>query len=421
MKTKSILILATIFECLLIVQVVVAEGPPVEWEKTFGGSGSDYAGSVQQTTDGGYIIAGRTDSYGAGSWDVWLIKTDPNGIDIWNKTFGGSGNDYADSVRQTTDGGYIIAGTTNSFGAGSYDVWLIKTDADGNDIWKKTFGGSFGDEGYSVQQTIDGGYIVAGWTSSYGVGLTDAWLIKTDADGNEIWNKTFGGSKSDQAYCVQQTTDGGYIISGLINFALGNMWLIKTDADGNKMWDKSFGGGSMEAGYSVQETTDGGYIIAGRTDSYGSGPLDVWFIKTDANGNDIWKKTFGGSGSDFAYSVQQTVDGGYILAGSTNSYGAGSWDIWLIKTDTDGNKIWNKTFGGSSDERGFSVQQTTDGGYIVTGNFISDVYLIKLSADCIDQPRSDLTGDCKVDFRDFAVMASEWLICGLDPSMQCWE
>ena len=362
--------------------------PDTLWTQTFGGGNDDIGSSVQQTSDGGYIIAGYTASYGAGS-DVYLIKTDANGNEQWSQTFGGSSGDDGYSVQQTSDGGYIIAGTTYSYGAGSADFYLIKTDANGNESWSQTFGGSGYDRGHSVQQTSDGGYIIAGYTFSYGAG-SDVYLIKTDANGNEQWSQTFGGSDSDYGKSVQQTYDEGYIITGQ-TYSYGavfeDVYLIKTDANGNEQWYQTFGGSSYDYGYSVQQTSDGGYIIAGSTLSYGAGGYDVYLIKTDENGNETWSKTFGGSLGDGSYSVQQTSDGSYIIAGYTFSYGAGGEDVYLIKTDMNGNEVWSQTFGGSDWDEGWSVQQTSDGGFVIAGWTYSygaggnDVWLIRLESE----------------------------------------
>jgi predicted secreted protein len=298
---------------------------------------------VQQTSDGGYIIAGTTASYGAGSDDFWLIKTDASGGQVWAQTFGGTGWDDGSEVSQTSDGGYIIVGTTSSYGAGSSDIWLIKTDAFGNQTWAKTFGGTGDDQGYSVRQTSDGGYVIVGQTDSYGAGGIDIWLIKTDASGNQIWTKTFGGWTDDYGYSVRQTSDGGYIIVGETDSyggGNGDAYLIKTDVSGTQVWTRTFGGANSDAGYSVQQTPDGGYILVGQTSSYvdvDSG--DVYVVKTDASGNQVWARTVGGAHPDYGNSVQLAASGGYIIAGSTFSYGAGGQDVWLIKTDADGNTV----------------------------------------------------------------------------------
>ena len=336
------------------------------WTKTFGGTLYDFASSVKQTSDGGYIITGVTNSFGAGYQDVWLIKTDLNGNEMWNKTFGGTNRDYGYSAQQTSDGGYVIIGSTYSFAVfpGYEDVWLIKTDSDGNELWNKTFGDVGEDMGYSGQQTSDGGYIIVGPTRPYGSGASyDVWLIKTDSDGNESWNKTFDSTNSDYPFSVQQTSDGGYIITGhtyIAGVGLSDVMLIKTDSDGNESWNKTFDGIGEDSGFSVQQTSDGGYIIAGI-----SGSIYTWLIKTDSNGNELWAKTFGGKGAGRA---QQTSDGGYILVAG---------DL-LIKTDSNGNELWAKALGGVLR----SIQQTPDGGYVIAGNNGNDVLLIK----------TDLTG-----------------------------
>jgi len=362
----------------------------IAFAKTFGGSSDDYAHSVQQMSDGGYIVAGYTRSFGAGGADVFLLKADASGNLQWAKTFGGGGNyDWALSVQQTSDGGYIVAGWTDSFGAGYGDAFLLKTDASGNLQWFKTFGGSGRDDAYSVRQTSDGGYIVAGYTNSFGAGYEDAFLLKADASGNLQWAKTFGGSYDDAAYSVQQTSDGGYIVAGYTrSFGAGyaDVFLLKTNASGNLQWAKTFGGSNWDVAVSVQQTSDGGYIVAGETASFGVGSYDVFLLKTDATGNLQWFKTFGGSNGDYARSVQQTSDGGYIVAGGTESFGAGG-DVFLLKTYASGNLQWAKIFGGSYFDWALSVQQTSDGGYIVaggTGSFGaggSDAFLLKTDAN----------------------------------------
>ena len=362
--------------------------PDTMWTKTFGGTNIDVGHCVQQTADSGYIITGYTRSYGTISGrNVWLIKTDKNGNHQWDNTFGGNNDDEGYSVQQTTDGGYIIAGYTVSFGAGLNDVFLVKADASGNQVWAKTFGGAQDDEGYSVLQTNDGGFLIGGVTSSYGAGSRDMWMIKTDAAGNLVWQKTHGGLSSDGAWYVAQTSDGGFILTGwTLSYgpgSIGNAWLVKTDSLGNQQWNKFFGGDDADRGYAAQQTTDGGYILTGYTGSFGAGLYDMLLIKTDPSGNAEWTKTFGGTGRDYGNSVQQMSDGGFIVLGYTLSFGAGGDDFYLVKTDANGNEEWFTTYGGSASDVGFFVRQTNDGGLILTGHTLSfgsgvhDVWLIK--------------------------------------------
>ena len=371
------------------------------WNHTFGGVSYDEGYSVQQTNDGGYIITGATLSFGAGNWDVWLIKTDSTGSEQWNRTFGGSSYDRGSSVQQTNDGGYIISGATYSYGPGDFDVWLIKTDSVGNEEWNYTFGGSSVDWGYSVQQTNDSGYIISGYTDSYGAGDSDVWLIKTDSSGNEVWNSTFGGINYDRGFSVQQTSDGGYIITGYtVSYDADDtgcdIWLIKTDSNGIEEWHQTFGGtgvsNKFDMGYSVQQTNDGGYIITGDTEIYYVAKSDVWLIKTDSSGNEAWNSTFGGSGSDRGRSVQQTRDSGYIITGWAWSYSVINPDIWVIKTNSSGNEDWNYTygFGENSGDWGYSVQQTTDGGYIIVGATMPSGWMITGSTASFGEEGTDV-------------------------------
>jgi len=364
-----------------------AQAPDTAWTRTYGGTDADYGYSVQQTTDGGYIVAGYTESYGVGGWDVYLIKTNSLGDTLWTRTYGGTDYDRGYSVQQTTDGGYIVAGYTQSYGAGYEDVYLIKTNSLGDTLWTRTYGGTSSDRGYSVQQTTDGGYIVAGWTFSYGASDgNDVYLIKINSSGNVLWAKTFGqADKKDEGYSVQQTTDGGYIITGraqTYSLDFFDVYLIKTDSLGGILWMRTYQGGDYDCGESVQQTTDGGYIVAGYTWFYGAIYYRyVYLIKTNSSGDTLWTRTYGG-GFDQGNSVQQTTDGGYIVAG-----GAGSDDVYLIKTNSSGDTLWTRTYGGASGDVGYSVQQTTDGGYIVAGHTgsygagESDVYLIKIKPE----------------------------------------
>ncbi len=360
------------------------------WSRTFGGSLGDQGNCVCQLPDGCYVLAGATGSYGE-STDVYLVKINEAGTELWSRTLGGTGNDWANSIRPTSDGGYIMAGGTYSYGEGISDVYLLKADENGDEVWKNTFGGESDDRAECVRPTSDGGYIVAGITQSFGAGEYDFYLVKSDQDGEEMWTRTFGGSAEDQARCVQQTSDGGYVVAGMSRsfdpVGYSDCLLVKTDASGNEVWTKNLGGSGNEEAYSVQQTSDGGYIVAGLTTSFGAGFADMYLLKTDGNGNQVWYNWFGGTRRDEAYSLQQTSDGGYILAGRTESTGAGDYDVYLVKTRSDGTEVWSRTFGGSGRDLAYSVCQTFDGGYILTGytcSFdvaVSDMYVIKADRD----------------------------------------
>jgi hypothetical protein len=332
----------------------------LQWDVTFEENIYNDGFSVQQTSDGGYIVLGLT--YDGINGDVWLIKTDAVGTMEWYNFFDESTRDAGLAVEQTSDGGYIITGQAGA--AGTEDVWLIKTDANGTMEWDKTYSGTSSCCGYSVQQTSDGGFIVAGYQN----GGWSSWVIKTDASGDMQWNATYYPVNIFNS--VEQTIDGGYILAGYVGLGadfIYDMRLVKIDANGTEEWNRIFGGNHDDYGISAQQTPDSGYIIGGQTQSYGAGDTDAWLVKTDAEGIELWNKTYGGSNTDICEAIDQTADGGYMIVGGTQSYGAGDVDFWLVKTDANGTEEWNATYGSGFYECARDGQQTADGGYILIG------------------------------------------------------
>jgi hypothetical protein len=343
-----------------------------------------------QTSDSGYAITGWTTSFGAGGCDVYLVKTDAAGDTLWTRAYGGAGDDFGRAVEQTSDSGYIVVGYTNSFGGGGYNAYLIKTSASGDTLWTRTYGGADDDRGLAGAQTSDGGYIVAGRTASFGAGEWDVYLIKTNALGDTQWTRTYGDTYTEYGYSVRQTVDRGYIIAGITSsFGAGwyDVYLIRTNALGDTQWTRTWGGSNHDMGHSVLQTPDSGYIVAGRTSSFGAGSVDFYLIRTDALGDTLWTRTYGGTNDDEAYSVLPTSDGGYVIAGSTSSYGAGDRDVYLVKINASGDTLWTRTWGDTNADLGYSVQPTSDGGYVIAGSTRSfgsgsdDVYLIKTDSD----------------------------------------
>ena len=315
------------------------------WTRTYGGIGDEESYAMQQTNDGGYIFAGIDSSSGLGDYNVYLVKTKANGDTLWTKSYGGVHHDFGQAVQQTADGGYIIAGYTNSFSTGGDDdVYLLKTDANGNLTWSKTYGGSFADNAFAVKQTADGGYILAGITSSFGISpygnVNDLYVLKTNSTGVLTWSRTYGQNGDDWAYSVIQTQDGGYAITGHTNIdstaSLSDLYLIKTNANGDTLFTKSFGGPNYEKGLAIIEANDKGLVIGGSTYSYGNGSSDIYLLKTNANGGFIFNSTFGVTGNDIAYTISQTSDKGYFLSGYTDNVLVSNSSFYSVKTDSLG-------------------------------------------------------------------------------------
>lgn len=380
MKSPSLL-----FIVILLFQIAtLAQAPDTMWTRTFNVTETDFSSCIQQTTDLGFVVTGYTEG-GVTASDIFLLKIDAVGNHIWTKIWDANSGEYGYCVQQTTDGGFIVSG---SIGGGDPDVWLIKTNSDGDTLWTKRIFYSGNQADNHIEQTSDGGYIITTGTNFGGYG--DVLLIKTTGSGDTLWTRTFGGSDADMGYCVKQTSDGGYIIIGLTaSFGAGysDFYLIKTDAGGNSEWEKTFGGSGSDKGYSVQQTSDGGYIVAGTTSSFGAGSDDAWLIKTDGNGDTLWTNTFGGVNLDWLFAVEQTSDSGYIVAGQTRSFSYTD-EAWLIKTDINGNILWTKLLGGDGEDLSRDVKQTVDGGYILAARSASfnvygrsDVWLVKVAPD----------------------------------------
>ena len=354
-----------------------------QWARMYGGDSQDWANSVQQTNDGGYIVAGWTDSFGAGMLDFWILKLFSNGEIDWEKSYGGSGDDYAYSIQQTNDGGFIVTGTSTSPET-FCDCWVLKLFSNGEPDWQRKYGGIYEDHAYSITQTNDGGYIIAG--ISYSFGGRAAWILKLSSEGNNEWQKIYPGIYS--AYSIEQTNDGGYIAVG---DTAGSFSVLKLFSDGEIDWQKKYDGGkSGDSAHSVQQTNDGGYIIAGTTNSFGDERGDFWIMKLFSDGEYEWQKVFGGEDNyyDRAYSVQQTNDGGYIATGYTSRNPSNILfeDLWALKLDSMGKIEWENIYDVSFKDRGYSIHQTKDGGFIVVGFTArwlepSNLLALKLSAD----------------------------------------
>ncbi|BES64661.1 hypothetical protein SANA_11000 [Gottschalkiaceae bacterium SANA] len=427
--------------------------PEIEWKKSLGGASSEYAQNTQPTKDGGYIVVGSTYSTDGdvsgnhGNEDAWVVKLDGKGEMEWQKCLGGSLYDKAYSIRETNDSGYIIAGYTNSNDGdvsgnhGNMDAWLVKLDAYGEIIWQKCLGGSQNEDVFDIRQTDDGGYILVG--STYSVdgnvvgchgdgsgdyGELDAWVVKLKENGDIDWQRCLGGSAYDVAQSIQLTKDGGYIIAGKTYSQDGDVsepigefdaWIIKLKETGEIEWEKCLGGTSHDHAYNIQLTDDGGYVFVGSTwssDGDVSGyrrAYDVWVVKLKENGDIDWQKCLGGANHDQAYTIQLTNDGGYIVAGQTQSQDGdvsghhGYNDIWVVKLDEKGEINWQKSLGGTENDQASSIQLTDDGGYVLAGHVYSqdgdvlsnhgswDVWIVKFEGNGDKAPASN--GDASMN------------------------
>ena len=377
---------------------IVQAEMPFTMIKNYGGNQDDRGYAVQQTSDGGYVIVGSSTSYGAGGSDLWILKVDASGEFSWSKTYGGQGNDVGKDIVQTSDGGYIITGYTRSFSSGGdMDLWLIKTDSNGESClyndggtctqnsskWIKSFGTSGNDYGNSVKETSEGDFIVAGKSGR----IPSIFVVKTNSLGEKIWENLYGTGPGDRGQYIIQRQDLGFLIVGKENpnNADDNLCLININTDGSEVWHSLYGGGNSDGGNHVSEVSGGGFIIAGSSRSYGNGNWDdMWLVKTSTGGSMEWQKTFGGNYTEIGNYVHEKVGGGYIITGSTESMGQGLYDIWVVSTDYTGNEIYSQTFGGNMDDKALRGSKSDNGELLIIGytssfgNGGDDVLLIKI-------------------------------------------
>ena len=361
---------------------LLAQPPDTLWTRTFGAAGSDGALCVRQTWDGGFIAAGSTSSFGV--WgDAWLIRINAQGDSIWSRNYGGLDEDVANSVLQTADSGLVFAGYTRTSPAGC-DGWLVRTNAAGDTLWTRRLVHNHNEMLTSVQPTEDGGYVLTGYLRAPASGYYDGWLIRTNAAGDTLWTRTFGGVYEDCFYEACETFDGGFVAAG---YGGSNrcFWLVKTNGNGDCLWSRTFCAPSSAAvARSLQQTADSGFVIAGWGDVRSTGTFDFWLIKTDASGDSLWSRVYGGNADDFAYCVRTTRDGGFVLCGGTG-YGTPS-GIRVIRTNAAGDSLWGLAFD-EIEGHARCVEVTTDGGYILAGyatpigSANSDLWLMRLALD----------------------------------------
>jgi hypothetical protein len=366
-RIRQILIITIV---LLSASLSFSQPPEVEWTRTFGGDSTDVAWSVQQTRDGGYIFAGETQSFGAiGYRDVLVVRINSNGIADWYQLYGGIGNDIAYTVLQAMDGDFVVLGFTTSWGAGGSDMYVAKLDNQGDTLWTRVYGGQSEDRARCGQQTDDAGYIFAGLTRMLS-GTDWIFMVKTDSLGDTLWTRAYGGTNDITIWSVRQTNDGGYILAGYIEYdgmLDYDYYVARTDSMGDTLWTRTYGGEEYDWARSVQPTFDGGFIIAGTSYSFGAGVCDMYVVKTDSSGDTLWTHTYGGIYGESAYSILPLSDGGFAIAGGTSSFGVGPHNIYLVRINAQGDTLWTLAFGDEYRVDAYSMALTDDGGYIVAG------------------------------------------------------
>jgi hypothetical protein len=359
------------------------------WSRHFGGAYNEGGNACMPTQDRGYFAVGSTYSYGNGDHDIYVIRLDSLGDTVWSRTFGGSAADFGRDVQVTPDSGCVVVGSTLSWGAGKEDLVLLKISSAGELSWSKTFGGVNSDEGWSIRWTKDSNFIICGTTASSGAGYGDLWMLKVTPGGDSLWSRTFGGPGGESGLAVREGFDGYIAVGATGSFGEGysSIYAVKTSFMGDSIWATTFGGAKADFGYSVEVSRDGDYLIAGATGSYGQGYYDAYLLKVDPFGGVVWEKTFGGTKDDRAYAVCNTPSGDILLSGTTESFGAGGSDIYVVRLSPIGDVIWSHTYGGAQPDYARSVTVNSQGNFIIAGYSYSyaaggsDLYVLDLAGD----------------------------------------
>ncbi|MBF9219836.1 hypothetical protein [Hymenobacter ruricola] len=409
---------------LLAHHFAAAQAPPQQWDRTLGGTGNDYARGIHQLSDGGYLVAGDSDSGltgdksqpSHGDRDYWVIRLDAAGNKLWDRRFGGSDTDELNAVQPTADGGFLLGGTSYSGASGDRtqpsrgfaDYWVVKLDANGNKLWDRAYGGSGADALTCLRQTPDGGFLLAGASDSGpggdrsqpGQGQEDYWVLRLDATGNKLWDRAYGGPDRDEPAALEITPEGGFVVGGTSFSGIGgdktqpargggDYWVVKLTPTGAKQWDQTFGGSQYDKFFALGVAANSGYLLGGGSFSDRDGDKtqpnqgmeDFWVVKLEANGTRQWDRTLGGNAYDELHDLRPTPDGGWVLGGGSRSVASGDksqpsrgvYDFWVVKLDHAGATQWEKTLGGNSYDELAALQPTADGGYVLAGYAASGI------------------------------------------------
>lgn len=379
------------FGCVAAFVIAVPVGAAPQWGRAVGGAGGDFFYAVAGTASGGATAAGQTRSAGAGGSDASIVAFDSTGAILWQKVYGGGLNEGFYAIAATADSGYILAGYNATSAIGSHDLWVVKTDSAGTIKWQRVFGGTRMDVAESVRQTADGGYVVAGWTASFGAGGYDAWCIALNSNGKLVWQKTIGGAMNDIASAVRQTADGGFLLAGNTRtYGVGSSdaWCIRLDAAGSVLWQRTYGGPGQDGATAVVEDPNGDILLVGTTSSYGSGKADAWLILLDSTGGVLWEKAYGTASNETIHSAGSASGGGWIIAGQTTKAGSSFDEGWCLKVDATGAIAWQYLYTGPTDgdDRLRAVDVLADGGIVVAGytytftKGLADGFVMKLAS-----------------------------------------